>query len=215
MPIALSSPRNSLPSIKSANVDSLEQSVSRRLTLNLRLFAALVVAFSSGLCLYACAAEGEPNLKEVKAFRAYPVYYSGVSVAGNSLREIQGDPARHEDKRDTSWFFLYGQCKDPPDEGGCPVPIQIHSYSTCTRWASLRTSNLFDFRGAKATRPRPGGGAALEIFTGRTTVTIHAENRHVLDSAARALRDVRSNRPSALAPPAPGSLSGELPCQKE
>lgn len=178
-----------------------------------RTFIMLLVALASGLCLCACAAGDAPSLTEMKQFRAYPVYYSGDSVAGNSLREIQGDPTRYEDKRDTSWFLIYGRCKDPPDEGGCPPPLQIHNYSTCTRWASLRESRLFDFRGAKATKPRPGGGAALEIFTGRTTVTIHAESQDVLNSAARALRNVRQNQPAPLPPPAPGSLSGELPCQ--
>jgi hypothetical protein len=172
----------------------------------------LVVALASGLCLSAC--EDAPSLSEMKEFQAYPVYYSGESVAGNSLREVLGDPSQYKDKRDTSWFLIYGKCKDRPDEGGCPYPLQIHNYSTCTRWAGLSRSRLFDFRGAKASKPMRGG-AALEIFTGRTTVTIDAENQDVLDSALQGLRNVRRDRPSlSLPPPVPGSLSGELPCQK-
>lgn len=173
----------------------------------------LIAALASGLCLCACFAEGSPDLSEMRAFRAYPVYYSGDSVDGNSLREVQGDPSRFEDERDASWFLIYGRCKDPPDEGGCPPPLQIHSYSTCTRWAAVPESRLFDLRGAKATRPRPGGGAALEIFTGRTTVTMYAESQEVLDLAVRALRNVRQKHPSPLPPPVPGSLTGDLPCQ--
>lgn len=178
-----------------------------------RTLATLFAAIASGLCLCACFAGGAPILREMREFQAYPVYYSGDSVAGNPLREVQGDPSRYEDKRDTSWFLIYGHCKDPPDEGGCPPPLQIHNYSTCTRWASLRESPLFDLRGAKATKPVSGGGADLEIFTGRTTVTIHAENQDVLNSAAQVLRDVRQEHPSYLPPPVPGSLSGDLPCQ--
>jgi hypothetical protein len=170
-------------------------------------------AFASMLCASACATASAPDLSAIKEFQAYPVYYSGGSVAGNSLREIQGDPGRYDDKRDTSWFLVYGRCKDPPAEGGCPPPLQIHNYSTCSRWASLSESRLFDFRGAKATKPMAGGGADLEIFTGRTTVTIHSESQDVLNSAARALRNVRQKHSSALPSPVPGSLKGELPCQ--
>lgn len=176
-----------------------------------RTFGALLVALASGLSLSGC--EDAPSLSEMREFRAYPVYYSGESVAGNSLREVLGDPTQYEDKRDTAWILIYGKCKDRPDEGGCPYPLQIHNYSTCTRWAGLSGTRLFDFRGAKATKPMRGG-AALEIFTGRTTVTVDAENEDVLDSALQALRDVRRDHPSpSLPPPVPGSLEGELPCQ--
>jgi hypothetical protein len=176
-------------------------------------FAAVLVTFAAGLCLWACATDDPPSLSEIKDFRAYPVYWSGDSVAGNPLIEVMGDPELNEDKRETTWVLIYGRCKDPPDEGGCPPPLQIHSYSTCTRWAS-REAQLFDLRGAKAVRPFPGGGAAIEIFTGRTTVTMHAENQHVLQAAVQALRTVHRERPSASLPaPVPGSLEGKLPCQ--
>jgi hypothetical protein len=181
-----------------------------------RIFTTLLVALASGLCLSACGTEDPPSLTEIKEFRAYPVYWSGDSVAGNSLIEVMGDATLQEDLRDTVWVLIYGRCKDPPDEGGCPPPLQIHSYSTCTRWASIGPNEprLFDFRGAKASKPFPGGGAGLEIFTGRTTVTLHAESESVLDAATRALRTVHREHPSSsLPPPVPGSLNGELPCQ--
>lgn len=178
-----------------------------------RAFGALAAALASGLFLCACSLEDEPSLSEIRGFRAYPVYYSGVSVAGNTLREVSGDPAEQKDKRDTTWVLIYGECKDPPAEGGCQVPVQIHNYSICARWEGLRDARLFDFRGAKATRPTGGGPAVLEIYTGRTTVTVSAENRNVLDSAAQALRGVRQRHPTSLPPPVPGSLTGELPCQ--
>lgn len=179
-----------------------------------RTLAALFAVLASGLCLAACSADDPPSLSEAREFRAYPVYYSGESVAGNSLTEVLGEPTQFEDERDTIWVFTYGRCKDPPEgEGGCPSPLSMHSYSTCTRWA--KGGPLIDLRGAKATRLMPGGGASLEIFTGRTTVTIHAESQAVLQAAVRALRDVRQKRPSRLPPPAPGSLQGRLPCQDE
>jgi hypothetical protein len=168
-----------------------------------RVLLALVTALAAGLCLGGCGSEDEPSLSEIRAFRAFPVYYSGDSVAGSSLREIYGDPEAHEDKRDTAWVLIYGKCKDPPDEGGCPPPLQIHSNSICARGAGLRERRLFDLRGAKATRLMPGGGASLEIFTGRTTVSIHAESEDVLDAAVQALRNVRQKHPSSLPPPNP------------
>jgi hypothetical protein len=152
----------------------------------------------------------------MREFRAYPVYYSGESVDGHSLREVLGDPTLQENKRDTVWILIYGKCEDPPDEGGCPYPLQIHSYSTCTRWAAQLHRNprrLFNLRGAKATRLFQGGGAALELFTGRTTITISATDQNILDAAVRSLRTVHQKHPAPLPPPAPGSLEGELACQ--
>ena len=147
----------------------------------------------------------------MREFRAYPVYYSGTSVAGNALVEIYGDPEHQEDKRDTAWVLIYGDCD--AEEGGCLPPVQIHSYSTCARWADP-DAKFIDIRGAKATKPFGEIRPALEIFTGRTTVTIGADTKHVLDSAVQALREVNKKKPSRLLPPpVPGSLRGELPCQ--
>lgn len=183
-----------------------------------RIFGALFAAFAAGLCLSACSADSDsapPSLSQLKDFQAYPVYYSGTSVAGNPLVEVMGDPDQYEDEREASFILIYGECKDPPDEGGCPPPLQIHSQSTCTRWASLGPNEprLFDLRGAKAHRPMPGGGASLEIFTGQVTVTMHAESQNLLDKAVQALRTVHQKQPTPLPPPAPGSLEGKLPCQ--
>lgn len=170
---------------------------------------SLFAICASGLCLCACATDEAPSLSEIRDFRAYPVYYSGDSVAGNSLREVFGDPTQYEDKRDTTWILIYGRCEDPPEASGldgesCPAPLQIHNYSICARGAGLREARLFDLRGAKATKLMPGGGASLEIFTGRTTVTMHAESQDVLNSAVQALRNVhQKHSSSSLPPPAP------------
>lgn len=55
---------------------------------------------------------------------------------------------------------------------------------------------------------------SVEIFTGRTTITIGGgSDPKMLRAALRQLRDVHQAKPSRLPPPAPGSLSGKLPCQ--
>jgi hypothetical protein len=155
-------------------------------------------------------------LKEARRFDAYPVYYAGKEVAGFPLVYATGEDRQIDpDSRSSAWFFVYGHCVDPPDEGGCAPPVQIHSYSTCERWAGGSTygHRLYDFRGTKA---RWGGvdiGNSMEIFTGRTTVTIGGDPE-VVKAAARALRLVDSGQPPAsLPPPVPGSLAGKLPCQ--
>jgi hypothetical protein len=184
------------------------------MAVSLKRLGVLLAASVSGLLLCACASEDEPprlSLREIRDFRAYPVYYSGTSVDGNALVTIDGDPEHQEDKRDTTWVLIYGDCD--AEEGGCFPPVQIHSYSTCARWAGP-DAQLIDVRGAKATKPMRGTGGALEIFTGRTTVTIGAESQAVLDSAVQALREMHQKKPSRLlAPPVPGSLNGKLPCQ--
>jgi len=180
-----------------------------------RLSTTLVPVLISGLLLAACATADAPDLGAARGFRAFPVYYAGDSVAGLPLEEVLGDPGRIEDRRDLTWYFVYGRCEDPPAEGGCPYPLQIHDYSTCKRWAGLfeQQGRLVDFRGAKAIRTREERRIRMEIFTGRTTVTFSSEGAKVIDAAARALRAVQQSRPSPLPPPAPGSLAGELPCQ--
>jgi hypothetical protein len=175
----------------------------------------LVSVLISGLLLAACATADAPDLGAVRDFRAFPVYYAGESVAGLPLEEVLGDPSKIEDKRDLTWYFVYGRCKNPPAEGGCPYPLQIHDYSTCKRWAGLyeQQGRLVDFRGAKAIMSKEERRIHLELFTGRTTVTISGEGAKAIDAAARALRTIHESHPSPLPPPVPGSLEGNLPCQ--
>lgn len=172
-----------------------------------------------GFLLSGCGAEDSLSLSEVKRFDARPVYYAGEEVAGLPLEGVE-DEEWQEVEQLMGWNFYYGDC-DPPSglfaEGGCELPLQIQNYSTCRRWASLLSdkSEIFDFRGAKATGTGNGIERPVEIFTGRTTVVIFAGKRSVARSAARQLRNVRQPRPSGLPPPVPGSLWGKLPCQRK
>jgi hypothetical protein len=174
-----------------------------------------VPALVCGLLLAACASADAPDLSKLRSFRAFPVYYAGDSVADLPLEEVLGDPTAVEDKRELAWIFIYGHCEDPPGEGGCPYPLQIHDYSTCERWAGSleHHGHLIDFRGAKAYRSKEERLIHLEIFTGATTVKLGGDDPQVIEAAARALRTVRQGRPKRLPPPLPGSLKGELPCQ--
>jgi hypothetical protein len=185
----------------------------------------LLTACLSTLCLVAlvgCAkdAEDAPSLKEVKGFKGYPVYYAGEEVLGRPITGVIGGEER-VNPREQVRFFIYGDCENPPeDEGGC-APFQIHNYSTCSRWASSfdqapigldRGAPLRPFRGARARFAR--AEHSIEIFTGRTTITIGGgSDPKLLKTALRQLREVHQKEPTRLSPPAPGSLSGKLPCQ--
>jgi hypothetical protein len=168
----------------------------------------------STLVLCSCAT-ADTSLSEVKNFNAYRVYYAGDKVAGLSLEAIEGGESQ-SDQRSRGWAFFYGQCTPgPASEGSCAPPLQIQNYSTCRRWAAAYPGKprLFDFRGAKAAWVPSAG--SLEIYTGRTTIVIFADQRNVAISTGRALRNVHEERPSRLRPPVPGSLWGSLPCQQK
>lgn len=180
------------------------------------LSRALLLAFSGAslIVISGCSefgANDEPSLRKVRAFDGYRVYYAGGEVVGRPITSILGE-AEEKDPGSGAWVFIYGRCENPPEgEGGC-APFQIHNYSTCSRWAGRlnQGSPLRPFRGAKARYLPPG--YTVEIFTGRTTITIGGDPK-MLKAALRQLRGVHQSKPSRLPPPAPGSLSGKLPCQ--
>lgn len=162
----------------------------------------------------------EAKLREIRRFDAFPIYYAGNPVAQLQLTGISGED--WETGMGPGPDFGYGRCELPSGflaEGGCSLPLSVQNWSTCYRWPGSFSHHrdphgLFDFRGAKATRRE--GGSELEIFTGRTTVVIWADQRKWAISAARQLRDVRQDHaPSLLPPPVPGSPEGKLPCQSK
>lgn len=117
--------------------------------------------------------------------------------------------------RSPAWFLVYGRWIDPPDEGGCAPPLQIHNYSVCDRWAGVRNparQPLYNLRGAKA-RLGKAGERRMDIFTGRTTVTL-SEEPNLVRPAALVLRPVdEAKGPARLPHPASGTLAGKLPGQ--
>lgn len=190
-----------------------------------RAFRVVGSGLLCGAVLLGCASgasnsdeEKNTDLREARQFSAYPIYYAGNGVAGLPYEGYAGGdwPLSQAWRR---WDFVYGDCDPVPPEGfsfeggSCSLPLSIQNWSTCGRWASqLHPLRLFHFRGAKATRG--GGGSVLEIFTGRTTVVIWANELRTAKAAARQLRDVRpAHRARHLPPPVRGSLRGKLPCQ--
>lgn len=201
---------------------------------------AVVSAFCVALAIATvCAGNASaavPGLGAAKAFHRYPVYWAGEQFLGMPLEDI-GDYTGYEKRAGSGWSFLYGTCElSGADHPSCAPPLQIQVDSTCERWASRlnHVGDLVPFRGARAIWhpgiPLDGGGEAeagpLEIFTGRVTVVVFVEPfglRHtyglndaekVAFKTAGLLRTVHQTSPKPLAAPVPGSLAGQLPCQK-
>jgi hypothetical protein len=172
----------------------------------------------TGICLVSLVGCGgddraAPSLDGVRKFKGYKVYYAGEKLLGVPITDgLEGEEPANP--RERVWFLIYGDCELPDSgEGGC-APFQIHNYDTCTRWAGQlgNDKGLRYFRGAKAVfSPLEG---SVEIFTGRTTISIGgAGYPKMLRAALRQLREVHQAKPTRLPPPVPGSLTGKLPCQ--
>jgi hypothetical protein len=187
--------------------------------------ACLSVAAGLLALLTCAAASAHPaGIEAARAFHRYPVYWAGEDASEMPLESIE-DYSAFEKNAPSGWSFGYGSCKlEGTDHPSCPLPLQIQVSSTCTRWAGLldHQKGLFDFRGAKAhwfagikVKGLAGLQEAgpLEIFTGRVTVVIYAQEKKIAFATARALRTVHQTKPAALPPPVPGSLTGNLPCQ--
>lgn len=176
----------------------------------------LAAVLACGLASCAGAAADPPNLNELKAFRAYAVFYPGQVVDGARLSRVVKEDQGSSGGRNARWDLFYGDCTPPGGDSGCAPPLEVQNYSTCRRWADIYPGrpHLFNLRGAKAAWVRSAG--SLEVYTGRTTVVIFANHRRVARLASRLLRSARQDHPPArLRPPAPGSLWGKLPCQRK
>lgn len=169
-------------------------------------------------------ASDDLTLAHARAFDAYRLYYPGAEVTGLQLEVVlrgraTNRHARQQGRRAAYWTFVYGDCTPPPVEGGCAPPLEVQVWSACVRSFSsitFRKRHLYKFRGTRAT-----GGSDLyevvpmEIFTGRTTIVVFGNDKSLIKSAARELREVHQDAASPrLPPPAAGSIRGKLPCQR-
>jgi hypothetical protein len=167
-----------------------------------------------------------PGFNAAKTFDVYRLYWPGAEVDELPMEGVQGVYPEYRGGPPTRWYFSYGSCElHGTDHPSCSLPLSVENDSTCDRWTGEllpKRARPFGFRGAKAYwhrgLPAKGGGeeiggVPLEIFTGRTTVTIFADEKKVAFAAAAQLRTLTQKHPHPLPPPVAGSLWGKLPCQ--
>jgi hypothetical protein len=99
--------------------------------------------------------------------------------------------------------FEYGECEPPEGEGGCSAPVRVGNATSCTRnpiGSNGLVRNAFLVRGGGlAVAYGPG---AIDVGTGRQTLSVRASEPEVLGAALREVRRRSEAGPEPLAPPA-------------
>ena len=104
---------------------------------------------------------------------------------------------------DTSYqAFVYGECEPPAGEGGCSPPVQVGNATSCTRnpiAVGGLVRDVFLVRGGGlAVAYAPG---AVDVGTGRQTLSLRASEPEVLGAALREVRRRSEPGPEPFAPP--------------
>ncbi len=98
--------------------------------------------------------------------------------------------------------FTYGECEPPEGEGGCQLPIRVGNATSCTRnpiGSNGLVRDVFLVRGGGlAVAYAPG---AVDVGTGRQTISVRASEPEALGAALREVRRRSEAGPQPLAPP--------------
>jgi len=146
------------------------------------------IALLVALCalLVAAPAGGEASERLSKS----EMYWLGPYFAGLRLTDtgFQG--------------FEYGECKPPEGEFGCQLPVRVGNATSCTRnpiGSNGLVRDVFLVRGGGlAVAYAPG---AVDVGTGRQTVSVRAAEPEILGAALREVRRRSEAGPEPLAPP--------------
>src|ERR687891_1445650 len=122
----------------------------------LRLIVVLAVLLGA-TALAACGSAaqdtaplaGDLTLEQARAFEEFPLVYAGERVEGLPLVAI----VRRDDTADYV-SFVYGDCRPPSVEGGCPPPAEIQVWP-----AGRRNLGSYD-------ASRGGSGPPLPTISG-------------------------------------------------
>lgn len=146
------------------------------------------IAFLVALCalLLAAPAGGQESGRLSKS----EMYWLGPYFAGLRLT-------------DTSYqAFTYGECEPPEGEGGCSLPIRVGNATSCTRnpiGSNGLVRDVFLVRGGGlAVAYAPG---AVDVGTGRQTVSVRVSEPEALGAALREVRRRSEAAPEPFAPP--------------
>jgi hypothetical protein len=103
--------------------------------------------------------------------------------------------------------YSYGDCDPPEGEGGCTLPLEVHSAPLCARPPALSELPVrLRVRGVPARTSHDG--KTIELYTGVTTVSATGDDPAVIRRAVDALRPTKPPRASVerRLPPPRGSL---------
>jgi hypothetical protein len=102
-------------------------------------------------------------------------------------------PLTHDEPR----LVVYGDCDPKPDQG-CSPPLQVQSWTTCDRnpvGLDVLPARLYGHRGGGIVADY-GGGAGLNLMTGRSTATVFANRQRIARRALPALRRRTQDTPT-------------------
>lgn len=153
---------------------------SRRIALRLALGTALLVTVAGG------RAVAEPAPEET--------WWLGPYFAGMRLT---GEP---EGPRDRS--YSYGDCELPEGEGGCSLPAQVQTATTCSRnpiGLDRLPYEVFLLRGGGLAAVYES--TAVDVGTGRETVTVFTNEPELVGAALSEVHARSQAGPEPLAPP--------------
>lgn len=144
------------------------------------------------LLLVSSAAAG-PNSGSEESRAAKDPYWLGPYFAGMRVAD---------ETSYTGHTIFYGDCELPEGEGGCSVPAQIQTSTSCARnpiAIDSLPSRVFRLRGGAIAVSYEATG--VDVATGNRNVTIYAD-LELMSAALRELRRRSQPSPEPLPPPA-------------
>lgn len=154
---------------------------ARRIALLLALCAALLATVAGGRVGAAGPAPEE-------------MWWLGPYFAGMEVTNVPEDP----------WdrTYSYGDCELPEGEGGCSVPAQVQTATTCSRnpiGLDRLPYDVFLLRGGGLAAVYES--TAVDIGTGRETVTVFTNEPELVGAALSEIHTRSQTGPEPLAPP--------------
>jgi hypothetical protein len=110
--------------------------------------------------------------------------------------QVEATPA------ETGETYVYGDCELPEGEGGCSPPVQVQTASSCTRnpiGLDRLPYEVYLLRGGGLAAAYES--TAVDVGTGRQTVTVFANEFEIVGAALRDMRSRSQPGPQPLAPP--------------
>jgi len=153
--------------------------------------ARQIVSLAALLTVLLVGSAGGRSGEESRAARN--PYWLGTYFAG---MRVTGEESY------TGTTILYGDCELPEGEGGCSLPAQVQTSTTCARnpvAIDKLPYRVFRLRGGAIATSYEA--TAVDIGTGNRTVTVYTNELELMSAALREVRRRSQPAPQPLAPP--------------